>query len=553
MYLTECGFRLPGEGQKVDRLVEVFTKAFWQDNNGTSFCPFSSPDTVHIIAYAIILLNTDLHRVQSARGNRTKKMTKSEFCSNLRGIDQGVNLSFQYLSEVYDSILLDPIILNVNLHGGGGYEDSTVSATSEGTQFLSDFKRGVRDAEDLMRSLASFVHPFQLTGIDTNISLDLVSFMFESVYKHFLGVAKELLSTLNREISITFAALNIINHCLCSCIFLGLKSEMLDFARILLKFKYTFAPESGEADLAITTGNIGHLRRPAKSISNFQYTESWFDKLQNLNQSNALDNAALIQGVINDIKEEVQKLDAAQATKAAVSKIEKRAKVLEENSFFVREGDLIKLNRSGGKKVYRYFLFSDYLLYAHQNFFGEYVVHTKLSLINLFVTDVENTERTGSYPFKINHPDKSFVVVADSPIAKYMWVKDIQQTASGSKAKRSLQSEKTEEILARIEGHLELQTTEVRKRSIALSSRVTSQRLYNNHQQDSNHSSGSYDGVSEYLEERGSASVAPRIQSGDSPDRWVMNDSEDEAPLETIPEGSSDTQKDVEDAAEIPV
>ena len=46
----------------MDRFVEVFVKAFWQDNQGTPYCPFRHPDTVHLLAYATIMLNTDLHR-----------------------------------------------------------------------------------------------------------------------------------------------------------------------------------------------------------------------------------------------------------------------------------------------------------------------------------------------------------------------------------------------------------------------------------------------------------------------------------------------------------
>ena len=39
-------------------------------------------------------------------------------------------------------------------------------------------------------------------------------------------------------------------------------------------------------------------------------------------------------------------------------KIEKKAKILEENSFFVRDGDLQKRNRSGNLTTYHFFLFS---------------------------------------------------------------------------------------------------------------------------------------------------------------------------------------------------
>lgn len=92
LYLTGCGFRLPGEAQKINRFVEVFVKAFWQDNSGTQFCPFSHPDTIHLLSYAIIMLNTDLHRANldnSTKFTGTKKnkrkMTKEEFVNNLRG------------------------------------------------------------------------------------------------------------------------------------------------------------------------------------------------------------------------------------------------------------------------------------------------------------------------------------------------------------------------------------------------------------------------------------------------------------------------------------
>jgi len=43
-------------------MVEVFVKIFWQDNHGTEYCPFSHPDTIHLLTYAMILLNTDLHK-----------------------------------------------------------------------------------------------------------------------------------------------------------------------------------------------------------------------------------------------------------------------------------------------------------------------------------------------------------------------------------------------------------------------------------------------------------------------------------------------------------
>ena len=76
----------------MDRLVDVFVKTFWQDNHHTPFCPFSNPDTVHIIAYAVIMLNTDLHKASASKS--VKKMTKEQFIRNLSGIDEGNDLVY---------------------------------------------------------------------------------------------------------------------------------------------------------------------------------------------------------------------------------------------------------------------------------------------------------------------------------------------------------------------------------------------------------------------------------------------------------------------------
>jgi hypothetical protein len=50
-------FRLPGEAQKIDRMMETFAKRFCECNPGL----FNSTDTCYILAFAIIMLNTNLH------------------------------------------------------------------------------------------------------------------------------------------------------------------------------------------------------------------------------------------------------------------------------------------------------------------------------------------------------------------------------------------------------------------------------------------------------------------------------------------------------------
>lgn len=54
------GFRLPGEAQKIDRIMETFGEKFCRCNPRV----FASSDVAYVLAYAVIMLNTDAHSSQ---------------------------------------------------------------------------------------------------------------------------------------------------------------------------------------------------------------------------------------------------------------------------------------------------------------------------------------------------------------------------------------------------------------------------------------------------------------------------------------------------------
>jgi brefeldin A-inhibited guanine nucleotide-exchange protein len=70
-------FRLPGEAQKIDRVMNEFAHRYCQNNPKS----FSSSDTAYVLAYSLIMLNTDAHNP-----NVKKKMTLQDFIRNNRGI-----------------------------------------------------------------------------------------------------------------------------------------------------------------------------------------------------------------------------------------------------------------------------------------------------------------------------------------------------------------------------------------------------------------------------------------------------------------------------------
>ncbi|XP_021954399.1 brefeldin A-inhibited guanine nucleotide-exchange protein 1 isoform X2 [Folsomia candida] len=91
------GFRLPGEAQKIDRLMEKFASRYCECNPNLGV--FASADTAYVLAYSIIMLTTDLHSPQVKH-----KMTKEQYVKMNRGINDSRDLPEEYLSQIYDEI-----------------------------------------------------------------------------------------------------------------------------------------------------------------------------------------------------------------------------------------------------------------------------------------------------------------------------------------------------------------------------------------------------------------------------------------------------------------
>ncbi|XP_049600195.1 cytohesin-3 isoform X9 [Syngnathus scovelli] len=92
-------FRLPGEAQKIDRMMEAFASRYCQCNPGV----FQSTDTCYVLSFAIIMLNTSLHNP-----NVRDKPPAERFISMNRGINEGGDLPEELLRNLYESIKSEP-------------------------------------------------------------------------------------------------------------------------------------------------------------------------------------------------------------------------------------------------------------------------------------------------------------------------------------------------------------------------------------------------------------------------------------------------------------
>ncbi|CAL1207404.1 unnamed protein product [Candida parapsilosis] len=126
-------FRLPGESQQIERIVETFAQIYvsCQKDGLRENKPVSSTnhddseleddesdvvkpdkDSVFILSYSIIMLNTDLHNPQVKR-----QMLLDDYKRNLRGTYNGKDFPDWYLAKIYSSIKDREIIMPEEHHG----------------------------------------------------------------------------------------------------------------------------------------------------------------------------------------------------------------------------------------------------------------------------------------------------------------------------------------------------------------------------------------------------------------------------------------------------
>ncbi|EKM55633.1 uncharacterized protein PHACADRAFT_121344 [Phanerochaete carnosa HHB-10118-sp] len=106
-------FRLPGEAQQIGRITETFAEIYFASEPAE----VKSQDAVYVLAYSIILLNTDLHNPQIR-----KRMTIEDYMRNLRGVNDGSDFSQEYLLDIYESIRKREIIMPEEHTGQLGFE-----------------------------------------------------------------------------------------------------------------------------------------------------------------------------------------------------------------------------------------------------------------------------------------------------------------------------------------------------------------------------------------------------------------------------------------------
>ncbi len=429
-FLSNCGFRLPGEAQRIDRVISTFSQCYWEDNAGDiSNCPFQDQDTCFLVSFAIIMLNTDLHKSQPSKSKALKRMTRSEFIANLRHVCAADK--FQgYIYDIYDAIEMTPIVVSPNSpqkakkkkrRGHGNTSSLPFKHDKDYATSLQAWVKSAKSTQELLRTLAD-QNDNEFTSIDDQGDEDtdlwyMTHQMFSANWHHIHGLINATVENAHIDISGLDAAIPVLEYSLCTASYLNMSIEHAAFSKLLERLN------------RFNGLKVSTEKEPVPSPDE---NETSSTNIQKVDQVRSLTKKLQSSLFVDDSKVQTMKLVASRIRNGEVL-------LNDPSRSFVREGDLVKRHQLAGRSsTYRFFLFSDVLVYAHKSSQGDYVVHEELPLHLMKIEDIDfHSSKSKHHSFYIHHPNKSFAVITSGKAEKKLWMEDIKNSISSEISRKA--------------------------------------------------------------------------------------------------------------------
>eukprot|EP01065_Artemidia_motanka_P017251 TRINITY_DN20769_c0_g1_i1.p1 TRINITY_DN20769_c0_g1~~TRINITY_DN20769_c0_g1_i1.p1 ORF type:complete len:1175 (+),score=253.46 TRINITY_DN20769_c0_g1_i1:1500-5024(+) len=151
-------FTLPKEGQKIERIMEYFSKGWYDENQEGAV---RSAEAALLVAVGVVMLNTDLHNPQVEN-----KMRKEEWIRQFRGTNDGEDYPADFLIGIFERVQANPMkdlhaatalsshrSGGLGIFGGGLFaskrERKTIAYTQEGRQLLNQSQELFLSAKDV--------------------------------------------------------------------------------------------------------------------------------------------------------------------------------------------------------------------------------------------------------------------------------------------------------------------------------------------------------------------------------------------------------------------
>ncbi|CAJ1345350.1 unnamed protein product [Effrenium voratum] len=216
-------FRLPGEAQKIDRMMEKFAEKYCNDNPER----FANADCAFVLSFSLIMLQTDLHNP-----GIKNKMTKDEFVRNNRGINNNQDLPREYLESLYDGVSATPISLQEDQEARNRQESQAARDLNQKYELF------VKETENMVQKTKAAMQMRRKTATYiTAQSVEHVRPLFEVACWPYLATLAVLLEMQDSPQSIELC-IEGFKHCIRIAARFDMDTERDAFVSSLAKFTY---------------------------------------------------------------------------------------------------------------------------------------------------------------------------------------------------------------------------------------------------------------------------------------------------------------------------
>lgn len=219
-------FRLPGEAQKIDRMMENFANKYCEDNPDK----FANADCAFVLSFAMIMLQTDLHNP-----GIKNKMTKDGFVRQNRGINDNGDLPREYLESLFDSVANNPITLQEDDEQRTRLESQAAQGASQKFElFCKESDKIVNKSQEMLKEKVS---QSKSNAYVAAHNVEHVRPLFEVVGWPMLATLAVLLETQDTPNSIELC-IEGFKHCIRVAARFDMDTERDAFVSSLAKFTY---------------------------------------------------------------------------------------------------------------------------------------------------------------------------------------------------------------------------------------------------------------------------------------------------------------------------
>ena len=409
-FLQRCQFRLPKEGQKIDRLIELFAAVFLRDNPET----LPNRDSCFVMAYAALMLNTSLGESMNNKNASVRPMTKEQFVANVQGTDDGVLVDAGLLASVYEEVVAEPITWHETVSVG------TVAGLSEQQTLPSQSMHEQTETVLRMQTLIKQSSPKFVADVAVSSAREFAREVFELLWHRYLAVLNNLLffhkstgDTL--DVFVLPCVEGLYAGATISCA-LGLASEYKTFLGSLARF--TFSAEfhmelqlleaSGRADQTASTKLYQNFQRGV--VSGKHLEQRWYRATVD-----AFLRTPLVLRLLTLVAAEIKERAVNTATLCELQRLQQqldKALFLERDSLtqgekpfrkLVLDVQLLKLSlRNNNQHTGRFLLFSDLFVYAVPK-----KKHLVLRVVcNLLLCDIRELSADSLFLKRLQRTDK---------------------------------------------------------------------------------------------------------------------------------------------------